>query len=1192
MATGSNKVEIEVKANVTGEESVGALGHALDSTGTAAKKLGTDATGAAGGVGTADVAAKGFTATSGELRDGLDSVSVQLADAKNQLLAFVGVQGFANSVQDVAALADSWANMKSRLQLALGAQVDVNTAMADVEGIAKRSYSSLDATANLYGKIASIGKEMGVSQQQALTITETINKSIQLSGASAQASEAAITQLIQGLQGGVLRGDEFNSIMEQSPRLAQAMAAGLNVPISALRGLAEAGKLTSTEVIRALQNQSEAIGNEFAALPLTVGRAVQNLQTEWHKFIGTMDSSTGASAGAAASIGLITRHLDDLARLAAETGAALTAAFAIQAAGALRAFVAQMVVTGGAAALLRRDLDTLSKPVQITIAVTGFEAGYQLGTMLYENSVWARKLGVVMTEIGLTIVNDLQLIEEATAAIFTKDTIGKAVERYSERSKKMVAITKDMFADAEKAPEKVGTATDAAGAKMTAMGVAATAAGNNVAHAGATGAAGVAGIGGAAEDARGALEKLAAQLNAPIPVDNGIGAVVRDLIAAKNRAQDVDKVIRTELPEAISKLSGPELVKFRSEFIAAMDAAKQALKDAIDTGKPRAEIDALLAKVASLEKDTRSGLGKIAEQAAKSLGVDVPQAFNQMSAGFLKADDNMAVLIRSMPELKAAGVDAASVVGQALSNMVAGANSQEELKRVEERILALGKAGQLAKPAVDALLDEAKNKALDLKDALDEAKPGIDSLREAAKKAGVDIGELTTGVSKGFKDGLDDVDKLAASIKAAGTDAKIAEVQLAKALDQRLVAAQTTQEVQLVIAEYKKLGSQGQLTGDNLKDGLQKGQDKLSGMTKGVNDLREAYAQLGLKTPEELKKIADANAAAWEKVKGDSSASLETLKAAFNTYAQSAIAASGDVGSSQRRTTEAMLQQEAAAKGLTISFDENGRVCVEAQSKAGDAVNRTTEGLRGQRGAVDDVTAALEKQNAALERTIAAQEKANALAERATDLENKRLKRDRDGFSTGANGQRVVAGGDLNTATGIQKFLQEAGVRDEAQAKAITREFLDSQGNVQYSNNPGQIKYGGDTISMALLKAAERITFGAGGAGVANGFGGGGGAPPAAPVNTNSSTFNSPRPNNAQPSTPPPRPPPAPAQAPAVAPTDQSGGAKFSRAGETNLTINVAAGVNMASRSQVESLARAIAPALNNLQRKGALSQG
>ncbi|WP_234197136.1 tape measure protein [Pseudacidovorax sp. NFM-22] len=117
----------------------------------------------------------------------------------------------------------------------------------------------------------------------------------------------------------------------------------------------------------------------------------------------------------------------------------------------------------------------------------------------------------------------------------------------------------------------------------------------------------------------------------------------------------------------------------------------------------------------------------------------------------------------------------------------------------------------------------------------------------------------------------------------------------------------------------------------------------------------------------------------------------------------------------------------------------------------------------------------------ALERQISAQEKAVELEERRQALEDKRLGRDKAGFSTDKNGNTVVAGGELTTLTGIAAFLKAAGVADDAAARKIALEFADGRGQIPYFNNPGQKRYGGDTLSVALLRAAERYTFGGAG---------------------------------------------------------------------------------------------------------------
>jgi tape measure domain-containing protein len=82
-------------------------------------------------------------------------------------------------------------------------------------------------------------------------LTESISQALRLSGASATEAQSSLLQFGQALASGVLRGEEFNSVVENSPRLAQALADGLNVPIGRLRKLAEEGRLTADVVVNA-----------------------------------------------------------------------------------------------------------------------------------------------------------------------------------------------------------------------------------------------------------------------------------------------------------------------------------------------------------------------------------------------------------------------------------------------------------------------------------------------------------------------------------------------------------------------------------------------------------------------------------------------------------------------------------------------------------------------------------------------------------------------------------------------------------------------------------------------------------------------------------------------------------------------------------------------------------------------------
>jgi tape measure domain-containing protein len=112
-------------------------------------------------------------------------------------------------------------------------------------------------TGDLFTRLNTVAKDMGKSQQFALDMTSTVTKAIQLGGGSAQASEAAVQQFIQAMQGGVLRGEEFNSIMENGYGLAEALAKGLGVTTGELRKMAEAGELSAERVLAALAKQKQ-----------------------------------------------------------------------------------------------------------------------------------------------------------------------------------------------------------------------------------------------------------------------------------------------------------------------------------------------------------------------------------------------------------------------------------------------------------------------------------------------------------------------------------------------------------------------------------------------------------------------------------------------------------------------------------------------------------------------------------------------------------------------------------------------------------------------------------------------------------------------------------------------------------------------------------------------------------------------
>ncbi|MEQ1077481.1 tape measure protein [Acinetobacter johnsonii] len=232
--------------------------------------------------------------------------------AVNALAGAMAALGVGLGIRELAQTADTYTNLSARINIATKDGGDFTSAMAGVHQVALMTNSSLEATGNLFTKINDTGKEMGMTQQQALDLTKTINQAIKIGGGSAQASEAAVQQFIQALQSGVLRGDEFNSIMEQAPGLTSAMAKGLGVTTGELRKMAENGELGAERITKALQSQAGQIQATYDKFPTTIGNALQRITTSWEILIGKMDQANGASSTVAQWLVVLADNIADL----------------------------------------------------------------------------------------------------------------------------------------------------------------------------------------------------------------------------------------------------------------------------------------------------------------------------------------------------------------------------------------------------------------------------------------------------------------------------------------------------------------------------------------------------------------------------------------------------------------------------------------------------------------------------------------------------------------------------------------------------------------------------------------------------------------------------------------------------------------------------------------------------------------
>lgn len=224
-----------------------------------------------------------------EVATSVESINNKLKTAGQAAGAYLSVSALTGMIKGIAETSDAYNLMNARLKLATSTQQEFNTAQVELARIAKQVSAPVESLYTLYGSISRPLKEAGRSQTEILDITEAVSVAMRVSGTSAQAADAAITQFAQAMSAGALRGDEFNSVNEAAPRLMQALADGLNVSRGALRGMAEQGQLTADVVGNALISQLTRLRTEAATMPETVGGAMTQLQDSFNQVVGSTD---------------------------------------------------------------------------------------------------------------------------------------------------------------------------------------------------------------------------------------------------------------------------------------------------------------------------------------------------------------------------------------------------------------------------------------------------------------------------------------------------------------------------------------------------------------------------------------------------------------------------------------------------------------------------------------------------------------------------------------------------------------------------------------------------------------------------------------------------------------------------------------------------------------------------------------
>lgn len=217
------------------------------------------------------------------IRAEIKSIVAQMNKGLQFAGAVTGIGLAANAVKDVAVAAaqtaDQLTSIRSRINLINDGSQTTAEIMDKIYGAANRSRGSYIDMADSVAKLNMLAKDAFSSNDEAIYFVEQLNKQFKISGAGIQEASAAMYQLTQAMASGKLQGDEFRSIMENAPLLAQSIAREMGMSVGQLKEMSSQGLITADIIKSALFNAAEETDARFGEIPMTfaeVGQSVQN----------------------------------------------------------------------------------------------------------------------------------------------------------------------------------------------------------------------------------------------------------------------------------------------------------------------------------------------------------------------------------------------------------------------------------------------------------------------------------------------------------------------------------------------------------------------------------------------------------------------------------------------------------------------------------------------------------------------------------------------------------------------------------------------------------------------------------------------------------------------------------------------------------------------------------------------------
>lgn len=200
-----------------------------------------------------------------EIEEGTNEANSLMGAIKGAVAVYATI----HTVTSALDLSDQLTSTTARLNLMNDGLQNTEQLQQMIFASAERSRGAYQTTADAVSKLGLMAGDAFNSTAEIVAFTEQLNKQFTIAGTEAAGIDAAMLQLTQAMGSGILRGEEYNSILEQAPNIIQSIADYMEVPKGQLKDMAAEGQITADIVKNAMFAAAEETNAQFESMPQT-----------------------------------------------------------------------------------------------------------------------------------------------------------------------------------------------------------------------------------------------------------------------------------------------------------------------------------------------------------------------------------------------------------------------------------------------------------------------------------------------------------------------------------------------------------------------------------------------------------------------------------------------------------------------------------------------------------------------------------------------------------------------------------------------------------------------------------------------------------------------------------------------------------------------------------------------------------